>query len=162
VQNVYAFTATTIDGEERSLADYAGKVLLIVNTASRCGYTPQYEGLQKLHEEYGARGLVVLGFPCNQFGKQEPGTDEKIAAFCSTKYRVSFPMFSKIEVNGKNAHPLYAHLTAAAPEPSGSKAIGWNFTKFLVDRMGRVVARFGSKVAPKNLVASIEDALDRS
>jgi glutathione peroxidase len=118
--------------------------------------------LQKLYETYGERGFVVLGFPCNQFGRQEPGSDEKIAAFCTSKYHVTFPIFSKIDVNGENAHPLYAFLTAAAPEASGSTAIGWNFTKFLVDRTGHVVGRFAPKIAPADLATPIEQALDRA
>jgi glutathione peroxidase len=154
--NVYDFTATTIDGEERKLADYAGKVLLIVNTASQCGFTPQYRGLEQLYRDYRDRGLVVLGFPCNQFGRQEPGDEPQIKQFCATNYQVSFPMFAKIEVNGDAAHPLYQHLKTEA-KGFLTSAIKWNFTKFLVDRQGRVAGRY----APTDKPESLEDDIER-
>ncbi len=146
-------------GESESLAPYLGKVLLIVNTASACGYTPQYEGLEALYQRYGERGFVVLGFPCNQFGAQEPGSESEIAAFCQQNYGVSFPMFAKIEVNGENAHPLYKHLKEAAPGLLGSEAIKWNFTKFLIDRKGEVVRRYAPATKPEAIAADIEALL---
>jgi glutathione peroxidase len=152
------FTATTIDGATQQLSQYQGKVLLIVNTASKCGYTPQYEGLEQLHEKYADRGLAVLGFPCDQFGHQEPGDEAEIAAFTSLTYGVTFPMFAKVEVNGKGAHPLFAWLRNQAPAESGD-AIEWNFTKFLVAPDGRVVSRYGSDTQPEDLAAPIEDLL---
>ena len=142
------FTATTIDGETRSLADYRGKTLLIVNVASKCGFTPQYEGLEALYRQYRDQGLVVLGFPCDQFGHQEPGDEAEIRTFCSTNYDVTFPLFAKIDVNGANAHPLYQHLKRAAKGILGSEAIKWNFTKFLVDKAGRVVKRYAPAETP--------------
>ncbi|WP_028310716.1 glutathione peroxidase [Derxia gummosa] len=150
---------TRLDGSTTTTGDFAGKVLLIVNTASRCGFTPQYEGLEKLHETYAARGLVVMGFPCNQFGQQEPGDAAEIGAFCSTKFGVGFPMFAKVEVNGERAHPLYRHLKSAAPGLLGIEAIKWNFTKFLVARDGRVVSRHAPTTSPESLVAEIEALL---
>jgi glutathione peroxidase len=143
--------ARRIDGTERDLSEYRGQVLLIVNVASRCGFTPQYTGLQALYDKYRERGFAVLGFPCNQFGAQEPGTEQQIGAFCSSTYDVSFPLFAKVEVNGENSHPLYRHLKSAAPGLLGTEAIKWNFTKFLVDRQGNVVARFAPKDAPEDL-----------
>ena len=154
-----AISLTTIDGQSRQLEDYAGQVLLIVNVASRCGFTPQYAGLEALWRRYRDRGLVVLGFPCNQFGHQEPGNAEEIAAFCTTRYAVSFPMFEKIEVNGAQAHPLFVHLREAAPGLLGSTAIKWNFTKFLVDRTGKVMQRYGSMTTPEALAGDIEALL---
>lgn len=154
-----AISLTTIDGQSRQLEDYAGQVLLIVNVASRCGFTPQYAGLEALWRRYRDRGLVVLGFPCNQFGHQEPGNAEEIAAFCTTRYEVSFPMFEKIEVNGAQAHPLFVHLREAAPGLLGSTAIKWNFTKFLVDRTGKVMQRYGSMTTPEALAGDIEALL---
>ncbi len=156
--SVHDFSAKTIDGEEQSLADYKGKVMLIVNTASKCGFTPQYKGLEKLHEEYAEKGLVVLGFPCDQFGHQEPGDEAEIKNFCSLTYDVKFPMFAKVEVNGANAHPLYKHLKA---EGKGfiTSAIKWNFTKFLVDRDGKVVARYAPTDKPESLRGDIEKQL---
>ena len=133
---IYQLSVDRLQGGTQSLADYAGKVLLIVNTASECGFTPQYAGLEALHQRYGEQGLVVLGFPCNQFGAQEPGSAEEIGAFCEKNYGVSFPMFAKIEVNGEHAHPLYRYLKEHARGVLGSEAIKWNFTKFLVDRDG--------------------------
>ncbi|MEJ5169988.1 MAG: glutathione peroxidase [Fimbriimonadales bacterium] len=156
-KNVYAFKAKDIDGKERSLAEFRGKVLLIVNTASFCGYTRQYEGLEKLYREHQKAGLVVLGFPCNQFGNQEPNSEAEIKQFCSQKYDVTFPMFSKIEVNGPNAHPLYKWLKAQTKDTS---EIQWNFTKFLVGRDGRVMARFPSNVAPDS--RELQDAVKKA
>jgi glutathione peroxidase len=151
--------ATTIDGAPKKLGDYAGKVLLIVNVASRCGFTPQYAGLEALYRKFADRGLVVLGFPCNQFGAQEPGSEKEIASFCSTKYDVTFPMFAKIDVNGENAHPLYRLLKHDAPGILGSEAIKWNFTKFLVDREGHVVKRYASTDTPDEIAKDIEGLL---
>jgi glutathione peroxidase len=157
--SVYDFTATGIDGSEVPLADYRGKVLLIVNTASKCGFTPQYEGLEKLHEDYAGRGLAVLGFPCNQFGGQEPGDAEEIRNFCSLTYDVRFPLFAKIEVNGDNAHPLYRFLKKERKGLLASESIKWNFTKFLVDREGRVVDRFAPTAKPEAIRPAIEALL---
>ncbi|AGH51351.1 glutathione peroxidase [Sphingomonas sp. MM-1] len=156
---IYDFQAETIDGAQASLADYRGKVLLIVNTASKCGFTPQYEGLEKLHEAYADRGLAVLGFPCNQFGAQEPGDATEIANFCTLKYDVKFPMFAKIDVNGENAHPLYKYLKHEAKGVLGTEGIKWNFTKFLVDRQGHVVDRFAPTTKPEDLRGAIEKLL---
>ncbi len=156
---IYDYNAVTLDGEERSLADFKGKVLLIVNTASKCGFTPQYKGLQALYQRYKDRGLVVLGFPCNQFGHQEPGDEVEIGAFCEKNYGVDFPMFAKIDVNGSDAHPLYRYLKSEAPGLLGSEGIKWNFTKFLVDREGRVIRRYAPKDKPEALAADIEKAL---
>ena len=152
------FNATTLGGEDKSLADYAGNVVLVVNTASQCGFTPQYEGLEKLHETYGEQGLVVLGFPCNQFGSQEPGSAEDIGAFCEKNYGVSFPMFSKVDVNGDDAHPLYQWLRSEKSGMLGDK-IKWNFTKFLLGRDGRVLKRYGSTTKPEKISGDIEAAL---
>lgn len=149
----------TADGAETTLADYAGKVLLIVNTASKCGFTPQYADLEALHRNYAERGLAVLGFPCNQFGGQEPGNAEEIANFCSLTYDVSFPVFAKVDVNGSDAAPLFEALKASAPGVLGSKAIKWNFTKFLVDRTGEAVQRYAPTTSPKDLTADIEKLL---
>ena len=146
---VYDIVATTIDGDAQSLGAYAGKAMLIVNVASRCGFTPQYAGLEALYRQYGEKGFVVLGFPCNQFGAQEPGSEAEIAQFCSASYDVSFPMFAKVEVNGANTHPLFRLLKHAAPGLLGSEAIKWNFTKFLIDRDGRVVARYAPTDTPQ-------------
>ncbi|WP_298236244.1 glutathione peroxidase [uncultured Azohydromonas sp.] len=156
---VYNFEAHTIDGRPLPLMEYHDRVLLIVNTASRCGFTPQLAGLEALWERYRARGLVVLGFPCNQFGGQEPGTGEQILDFCSTRYGVSFPLMGKVEVNGAHAHPLYKWLCAQAPGLLGSKAIKWNFTKFLVGRDGRSVRRYAPTEPPEKLETDIEKAL---
>ncbi|WP_421705469.1 glutathione peroxidase [Alloalcanivorax xenomutans] len=156
---IYDYNAVTLDGEERSLADFKGKVLLIVNTASKCGFTPQYKGLQVLYQRYKDRGLVVLGFPCNQFGHQEPGDEVEIGAFCEKNYGVDFPMFAKIDVNGSDAHPLYRYLKSEAPGLLGSEGIKWNFTKFLVDREGRVIRRYAPKDKPEALAADIEKQL---
>jgi glutathione peroxidase len=157
---VYAFSAEPLGGGAPvSLEQYAGKVLLIVNTASECGFTPQYAGLQKLHDEYAARGLAVLGFPCNQFGKQEPGDASQIGAFCEKNFGVTFPMFAKIDVNGANAHPLYQWLTEEAPGVLGLERVKWNFTKFLVDRNGNVVKRYAPVTKPDAIAADIEKLL---
>jgi glutathione peroxidase len=156
---IYSFSAETLGGATVSLDSYSGKVLLIVNTASECGFTPQYKGLQELYERYSARGLEILGFPCNQFGKQEPGDAGQIASFCEQNYGVSFPMFAKIDVNGDNAHPLYKYLTEEAPGVLGTEGVKWNFTKFLVDREGNVVNRFGSVTKPDALSGDIEKLL---
>lgn len=156
---VYDFTARTIDGAERSLAEYRGKVLLIVNTASQCGFTGQYKGLEALHRKYADKGVEVLGFPSNQFGKQEPGDEEEIKNFCSLTYDVTFPMFAKVDVNGGNAHPLYAYLTSAKRGFLGTKNIKWNFTKFLIGRDGKILGRFGPTVTPEALDARIAAAL---
>ena len=162
-ETVYAFSAETLDGRLARLADFTGKVLLIVNTASQCGFTPQYAGLETLYRTYKERGLEVLGFPCNQFGAQEPGTAADIAAFCGQNYGVSFPMFAKIDVNGEKAHPLYRFLKKEKPGllgPLGGGGIKWNFTKFLVDRDGKVVARFASTTKPESLAKDIEKLLE--
>jgi len=156
---VYDFSARGIDGRERSLSEFKGKVLLIVNTASKCGFTPQYKGLEELYRKYHDQGLVILGFPCNQFGKQEPGSEAEIGQFCELNFGVTFPLFAKIEVNGPGAHPLYQHLKAQAPGLLGSKAIKWNFTKFLVDRAGRVVERYAPTATPDSLKQDIERLL---
>lgn len=153
------FTVRTLQGQEKSLADYAGTVLLIVNTASRCGLTPQYAGLEQLHRSYGPRGFAVLGFPCNQFGAQEPGTAAEIAGFCSTNYDVSFPLFAKIDVNGANAAPLWAWLKEQKPGILGTEAIKWNFSKFLVDAQGRAVERFAPTDTPESIAPKIEKLL---
>lgn len=155
----FDFSAETLDGAERPLKAYEGNVLLIVNTASACGFTPQYEQLEALHRELSPRGFAVLGFPCNQFGGQEPGSAQQIAEFCATKYDVTFPMFAKVDVNGSKAHPLFKYLTDAIPGFLGSKSIKWNFTKFLVDRTGKVVARHGSTTPPKAIANEIERLL---
>ncbi|MFC5302811.1 glutathione peroxidase [Azospira restricta] len=154
--DVYDFSARSLDGRDVHLGEYRGQVLLIVNTASRCGFTPQYEGLERLYRDYRGRGFAVLGFPCNQFGAQEPGDAAEIADFCSTTYGVSFPLFAKIDVNGDNAHPLYRHLKEAKPGLLGTEAIKWNFTKFLVDRNGEVVERFAPAVKPDELRRAVE------
>ncbi|RYY65213.1 MAG: glutathione peroxidase [Comamonadaceae bacterium] len=157
--SVYDFEAQSIGGQPVALDQYRGKVLLIVNTASACGFTPQFGGLEDLHRQYGDQGLVVLGFPCNQFGRQDPGSDAEIGAFCQRNYGVSFPMMSKIDVNGADAHPLYRWLTAEAPGILGSKAIKWNFTKFLVGKDGAVLRRYSPQDAPAKLGKDIEAAL---
>ncbi|MEY5098960.1 MAG: hypothetical protein RJA36_1679 [Pseudomonadota bacterium] len=156
---VYDFSATTLDGRQLELAGLRGRVLLIVNTASACGFTPQFAGLQELHRRYAVLGLTVLGFPCNQFGGQDPGSHEQIADFCQRNYGVEFPMMAKVEVRGANAHPLFRWLCAEAPGLLGTSAIKWNFTKFLVGRDGRVVRRYAPLDKPQALVADIERAL---
>lgn len=162
--SIYRFNAKTLEGADISLQDFQGKVLLIVNTASQCGFTPQYQGLQALHDQFSAQGFAVLGFPCNQFGQQEPGSASDIQNFCESRYGVSFPLFEKIEVNGPNAHPLFKFLTAAAPGMAiplmgSAEAVKWNFTKFLVDRQGTVVKRYGSITKPEDIAADIKGLL---
>jgi glutathione peroxidase len=159
VATAYDFAAQDISGAEVPLERFRGQVLLIVNTASKCGFTPQYEGLEKLHEELSGRGLTVLGFPCNQFGAQEPGDAAEIANFCKLTYDVAFPIFAKVEVNGPGAHPLYRWLKSQAKGFLGSSSIKWNFTKFLLDREGKVVRRFGSTTKPEALRGAIERLL---
>ena len=156
---VHDYSARTIDGEDRKLSDYKGKVMVIVNTASKCGFTPQYKGLEKMFREFRGKGLVVLGFPCDQFGHQEPGDENEIKQFCSLNYDVTFPMFSKVDVNGDHAHPLYTYLKNEAPGLLGSRAIKWNFTKFLVDKAGKVVRRYGSMDKPESIIKDIEKLL---
>ncbi|MCD6641132.1 MAG: glutathione peroxidase [Nocardioides sp.] len=152
------FSATAIDGTETALSEHAGKVVLVVNTASKCGFTPQYEGLQALHEQYADQGLVVLGFPCDQFGNQEPGEESEIAEFCQRNYGVSFPMFAKIDVNGPDAHPLFTWLKDAKGGLLGDR-IKWNFTKFLIGRDGQVIDRYAPTTKPADLAGDIEKAL---
>jgi glutathione peroxidase len=156
---IYDFEAQQMDGKRVPLKEFAGKALLIVNTASACGFTPQFAGLEQLHETYGAKGLVVLGFPCNQFGAQDPGSNEEIASFCQLNYGVSFSMMAKIDVNGTNADPLYQWLTTEAPGLLGLKAIKWNFTKFLIGKDGQVIKRYAPTDTPKSLTKDIEAAL---
>jgi len=156
---VYEFTANALDGHEVPLAQFRGRVLLIVNTASKCGFTPQYKGLEELYQQYREKGLTVLGFPCDQFGHQEPGSAEEIGAFCERNFGVTFPLFAKIEVNGAGAHPLYQWLGKEKRGLFGSTRIKWNFTKFLVDREGRVVARFAPTTTPGSLAKRIEGLL---
>ena len=159
MSNVFDFSATAIDGRSIDLSAYKGKVLLIVNTASKCGFTPQYKGLQKMFEQYADRGLEVLGFPCDQFGHQEPGNEADINSFCEINFGVSFPLFAKIDVNGKDAHPLFAHLKSEAPGLLGSEGIKWNFTKFLIDREGKVVSRYAPATSPESIAKDIEALL---
>jgi len=156
---IYEMSAERLQGGTQALVDYAGKVMLVVNTASKCGFTPQYEGLEALYQRYGQRGLVVLGFPCNQFGEQEPGSADAIASFCQQNYGVTFPMFARIDVNGEQAHPLYKHLKQSARGLLGSEGIKWNFTKFLVDRDGQVVERFAPTTTPDAIAKDIEALL---
>jgi glutathione peroxidase len=153
------FHVRAADGSDVDLSTYAGQMLLIVNTASKCGFTPQYEGLEALHRRYGGRGFAVLGFPCNQFGNQEPGDAAEIASFCALTFDVTFPVFAKIEVNGDGADPLWRELKRQAPGLLGSKAIKWNFTKFLVDRSGRVVERYAPTTRPEDIAGDIEKLL---
>ncbi len=157
--DIYAFSAQAIDGTDVPLSDYRGKALLIVNTASQCGFTPQYGGLEKLHAHYADRGLAVLGFPCNQFGAQEPGDEAEIMSFCRLSYDVTFPMFAKIDVNGAATHPLFAWLKQEAKGVLGSESIKWNFTKFLVDRAGKVVGRYAPTTKPEAIRKDIEALL---
>ena len=159
--SIYDFTLKDIDGRDRSLAEFKGQVLLLVNVASKCGFTKQYAGLEKLYQAYKDRGFVVLGFPANNFMGQEPGTEAEIKSFCSLNYGVTFPMFSKISVKGKTIHPLYAYLTDEELHPGSGGAVGWNFNKFLVGRDGKVLAHYGSRTAPEDpeLAAAIEAAL---
>ena len=161
-REIYGFSIGGLDGKPIDLGDYAGKVMLLVNTASECGFTPQFAGLEKLWRDYRERGLVVIGFPCNQFGGQEPGSGQQIGAFCERNFGVSFPMSQKIDVNGDHAHPIFRHLTEAARGLLGTKAIKWNFTKFLVDRTGRTVTRHAPATTPEALVGEIERLLMES
>jgi len=157
--SIYDYSAKTLSGQDVSLADYRGQVILIVNTASKCGFTPQFEGLEALYRAYKDKGLVILGFPCNQFGAQEPGDAEEIASFCSLTYDVTFPMLAKIEVNGPSAHPLYTFLKGQQKGLLGTEGIKWNFTKFLVGRDGAVVERFAPTTKPEDLKVAVESLL---
>ena len=157
--NIYDFTVKNADGSDQDMSAYKGKVLLIVNTASKCGFTPQYEGLEKLNEKYGDRDFEILAFPCNQFGGQEPGSQEEIAEFCSLNYDVKFPLMAKVDVNGSNADPLWDYLKEQQSGLLGSRKIKWNFTKFLVDKDGKVVARYGSIIKPEQLDSDIAKLL---
>jgi len=154
-KTVFDFEAKTIDGKTESLASYRGKALLIVNVASKCGFTSQYAGLEALHKEFSGKGFAVLGFPCNQFGSQEPGTDAEIKSFCSLTYNVTFPMFAKVDVNGGSTHPLYEHLKKSEPGILGTEAIKWNFTKFLVDKSGKVIKRYAPQAKPEDIAADV-------
>ncbi|MBD1845664.1 glutathione peroxidase [Cyanobacteria bacterium FACHB-63] len=157
--SIYDFSANSIEGQPVSLSTYKDKVLLIVNTASQCGFTPQYQGLQSVHNKYENQGFAVLGFPCNQFGQQEPGSANEIQSFCETRFGVTFPLFEKVDVNGENAHPLFKFLTKAAPGIFGTEGIKWNFTKFLVDRSGQVVKRYPSTTKPEDIEKDIQALL---
>jgi glutathione peroxidase len=159
MSTIYDFEARQINGQDIALSQFKGKVMLIVNTASKCGFTPQFGGLEELHKAYTGKGLVVLGFPCNQFGSQDPGADGEIAEFCQVNYGVSFPMMGKIDVNGPAAHPLYKWLSSEAPGLLGSKAIKWNFTKFLVGKDGQVIRRYAPTDEPADLAKDVEAAL---
>jgi glutathione peroxidase len=159
VRGIYDFSAAAVDGKEVPLSGYQGKVLLVVNTASKCGFTPQYKGLEELYEQFKDRGLVILGFPCNQFGAQEPGTEAEIAQFCELNYGVTFPIFAKIDVNGAQAHPLYKFLKGEQAGILGTEGIKWNFTKFLVNREGKVVERYAPSTTPAELAPAIEKLL---
>jgi glutathione peroxidase len=161
VVSLYAIDVTAIDGSTRPLEDYRGQVLLIVNVASQCGFTPQYAGLESLHREFKDRGFSVLGFPCNQFGSQEPGSNEQIASFCTQNYDVTFPMFAKVDVNGRTAHPLFRQLKTSCKGLLGSESIKWNFTKFLVDRDGTVIRRYAPTNAPDSIRADVAALLAR-
>ena len=162
MKTIYDFEVQTIDGQLRLLKEYRGKVLLIVNVASKCGFTSQYDGLEQLYQKYRDRGLAILGFPCNQFKNQEPGSEQEIKEFCRLTYGVSFEMFAKIEVNGENAHPLYTHLKNECPGLLGSRTIKWNFTKFIVDASGRVVKRFSPTTEPADLEGDIIQLLPQN
>jgi glutathione peroxidase len=159
MSSIYDFTVKTIDGKETTLAPYKGKAMLIVNVASKCGFTPQYEGLEKLYLDFKDKGLEILGFPCNQFGSQEPGNEAEIKSFCSLTYNVTFPMFSKIDVNGPETHPLYAYLKKEEKGILGTEAIKWNFTKFLVGKDGQVIKRYAPNTTPKDLAKDVAAAL---
>ncbi|MEF2967992.1 glutathione peroxidase [Paenibacillus sp. M1] len=160
-ETIYDFKVMTINGENTTLADYKGQVLLIVNTASACGLTPHYKGLQSLYDTYKERGFTVLGFPCNQFAGQEPGTEEEIKTFCELNYQVTFPMFSKIDVKGEHAHPLYKYLVENVPEPYRTGDIEWNFVKFLIDREGRIVKQYSARTEPEQLEPDIQQLLNK-
>jgi glutathione peroxidase len=162
MSHLFDFQAQTITGQTVNLSDYKGRVLLIVNTATACGFTPQFAGLEELHQQLGAQGLTVLGFPCNQFGSQDPGSNEDIGAFCQMNYGVSFPMMAKIDVNGAHAHPLYQWLKSQAPGILGSEGIKWNFTKFLINRQGEVVKRYAPLDKPASLAADISAVLSQA
>ncbi len=157
--NVFDFQANALDGTPVDLSRYRGQVLLIVNTASECGFTPQYKGLEQVYEQFRDRGLAVLGFPCNQFGKQEPGSEAEIGAFCEKNYGVTFPMFAKVDVNGDEAHPLFQHLKHSAPGVLGTEGIKWNFTKFLINKDGSVYKRYAPQTKPEEIVEDIEKLL---
>lgn len=159
MESIYSFEAKTINGENRSLSVYRGQVLLIVNTASLCGLTPQYEGLQKLYQDFSSKGFQILAFPCDQFGHQEPGDATKIKDFCEARFAITFPLFEKIEVNGENAHPLFKYLKKNSPGFLGTEAIKWNFTKFLIDREGNIIERFAPTTSPESLSETIENLL---
>jgi len=159
MSTAHDFSATLANGKETSLTQFRGQVLLIVNTASKCGFTPQYTGLESLQQQYGTRGFSVLAFPCNQFGAQEPGAETEIQSFCEMNYQTTFPLFSKIEVNGAASHPLFAHLKEQAPGVLGSKRIKWNFTKFLINQQGDVVKRYAPSTKPEAIAADIEALL---
>ncbi|MDP3858290.1 MAG: glutathione peroxidase [Stagnimonas sp.] len=159
MSDLYGFSAKAIDGSEQSLDAYKGKVVLVVNVASKCGFTPQYTGLEAIYKKYKDQGLVVLGFPCDQFGHQEPGDENEIKQFCSLTYEVSFPMFAKVKVNGDDAHPVYQWLKSSAPGLLGTEGIKWNFTKFLVGKDGQVVKRYGSIDKPEDIAKDIEKLL---
>ncbi len=159
MDDIWSIKVKTNTGDEKDLGEHKGKVMLIVNTASQCGFTPQYKGLEALYQKLHGKGLEILGFPCNQFGSQEPGNEEQIESFCEVNYGVTFPLFAKIDVNGKNAAPLYQHLKEAKPGLLGSEAIKWNFTKFLVDREGKVVVRYAPNVEPADIAGDIQKLL---
>ncbi len=159
MKHLYDFSAKTIEGETLSMSAYKNKVILVVNVASKCGYTPQYEGLEKLYKTYKHKGFEILGFPCNQFKNQEPGTAKEIRNFCSINYGVTFPLFTKIDVNGEQAHPLYVFLKKEKPGFLGTESIKWNFTKFLIDRQGNVIKRYGSTTKPAEIAGDIEKLL---
>ncbi len=161
-KEIYSFEVKTIDGKSMPLSEYQGKVILIVNVASKCGFTYQYKGLEKLYEKYKDQGFVVLGFPCNQFAGQEPGNEDEIKTFCTLNYQVTFPLFGKVDVNGTGAHPLYQHLKKAEKGLFGTEAIKWNFTKFLVSRDGEVLKRFAPQTEPESLESAIEEELKPS
>ncbi len=160
MSSIYEFSAQTVSGEDQPLSDYRGKVLLVVNTASKCGFTPQFAGLEELYEKYHKRGLEILGFPCNQFANQDPGSNDEIAEFCQLNYGVTFPMFGKIDVNGRNADPIFEFLKKEAPGALGTRRIKWNFTKFLIDSKGNVVKRYGPTDTPSSIEKDIRKLLD--
>ena len=162
IKNVYSFSCKNVNGEEVSLSNYSGKALLIVNTASKCWFTPQYKGLQELYEEYSSQGFEILGFPCNQFGGQEPGTEKEISEFCNLNYNITFPIFSKIEVKGASAYPLFKFLTSSKPGLLGTEKIKWNFTKFLIDQNGKTVKRYSPQTSPEQISSDVRDLLERN
>ena len=159
IKSIFNFSCKDVNGKEINLSNYSGKVILIVNTASKCGFTPQYKGLQELHRNYSNQDFEILGFPCNQFANQEPGTNQEIAEFCNINYEITFPIFSKIKVNGPSAHPLFKFLTSEKPGLLGTNSIKWNFTKFLINRNGEPVKRFSSKTTPEEMSSEILDLL---